>query len=113
MSVWPAPIVRLFLGQLTPAAVLAAADNPDPAKQKGQICEANFYSGALALRQGAKDEVTRLFRLAANDCPRGFIEWLAARSELKALGVTPRSTRTARDGGAAAFDSRTDDGSDA
>jgi tetratricopeptide (TPR) repeat protein len=89
MAVWPAPIVRLFLGQLTPAAVLAAADNPDPYKRKSQICEANFYSGVFALGQSAKDEATRLFGLATNGCPRGFIEWSAARSELKALGVTP------------------------
>jgi len=27
MTVWPAPVIRLFLGQLTPAAVLAAADS--------------------------------------------------------------------------------------
>jgi lipoprotein NlpI len=41
----------------------------------------------LALRQGAKDEATRLFNLAAGDCPKTSIEWRAALEELKALGV--------------------------
>jgi lipoprotein NlpI len=77
----------MFLGQMTPAAVLAAADDPDDTKKMGQVCEANFYSGELALRTGAKDEATRLLRLAASDCPHGFIEWSAADAELKALGA--------------------------
>jgi lipoprotein NlpI len=87
MTEWPAPVIRLFLGQMSPAAVLAAADDPDATKTNNQVCEANFYSGELALRAGAKDEATRLFRLAASDCPRGFIEWRAANANLKALGV--------------------------
>jgi lipoprotein NlpI len=88
MTAWPAPVIRLFLGQMTPAAVLAAADDPDAAKKKGQVCEANFFGGELALRTGAKDEATRLFRLAANDCPKSFDEWGAANAELKAVGGT-------------------------
>jgi lipoprotein NlpI len=88
MTAWPAPVIRLFLGQMTPAAVLATADDPDATKKKGQVCEANFYGGELALRTGAKDEATRLFRLAANDCPKSFREWGAANAELKAVGGT-------------------------
>jgi lipoprotein NlpI len=89
MTAWPAPIVRMFMGELTPAALLAAADDPDAIKKLEKICEANYYSGVLALRQSAKDEGTRLFRLAASDCPKDFDEFAAARAELKALGVTP------------------------
>ena len=86
MTIWPAPIVRMLQGQTAPAAVLADADDPDPAKKKGQVCEANFYSGELALR-GRKDEAIRLFRLAASDCPKTFDEWANANAELKALGA--------------------------
>jgi lipoprotein NlpI len=89
MTVWPAPVIRLFMDQMTPAAVLAAADDPDATKKKGQVCEANFYSGELSLTKGLKDEATRLFRLAASDCPHSFNEWDAANAELKALGVVP------------------------
>jgi lipoprotein NlpI len=66
--------------------VLAAADNPDAARKKGQVCEANFYSGEFSLAKGMKDEATRFFRMAASDCPHNFNEW-NANAELKALGV--------------------------
>jgi lipoprotein NlpI len=89
MSKWPAPVIRLFLGQMTPKAALAAAADANANINKGQTCEANFYSGELALQQGAKDQATRLFRLAASGCPRGFVEFAAAKAELKALGITP------------------------
>jgi lipoprotein NlpI len=89
MTKWPAPVIRLFLGQTPPAAVLAAADDPDPNTRRGQVCEANFYSGELALQQGVKEEAARLFRLAAADCPHAFVEGPAADAELRALGVGP------------------------
>jgi lipoprotein NlpI len=86
MSKWPAPVVRLFLGETTPAAVLAAAEDPDPATRTGQMCEANFYNGEFALlQQGDRKEATRLFRLAAAGCPRQFVEGISAMSELAAL----------------------------
>jgi lipoprotein NlpI len=89
MTAWPAPVIRMFLGQLTPAAALAAADDPDADTKTGQICEANFYSGELALQTGGKDEATRLFKLASSGCPKGFNEYAAANAELKALGAAP------------------------
>ena len=85
MKKWPAPLIRLFLGETTPADAVAAAADSDTATRRGQVCEANFYSGELALQQGAKEEATRLFRLAAADCPREFVEGHAASSELEAL----------------------------
>jgi lipoprotein NlpI len=89
MTRWPAPVIRLFLDQLTPAAVLAAADDPDPTEKKGRICEANFFTAELSLLKGSKAEATRLFRLAAGDCPIDFATRFSARAELKALGVVP------------------------
>lgn len=77
-----------FLGQLKAEAVLAAADDSDEDAKKGQVCEANFYTAELILRQGNKDGAKRQFRLAADDCPKGFPEWAAANAELKALGTT-------------------------
>jgi lipoprotein NlpI len=89
MTKWPAPVIRLLLGQTTPAAVLAAADDPDANTKRGQLCEANFHLGESALRQGAKERAAGLFRLAAADCPREFVEGPAASAELKMLGVGP------------------------
>jgi lipoprotein NlpI len=89
MTAWPAPVIRLFLGQMTPEAVLAAADDRDAYKKKVQVCEANFYSGEFALQRGVKEEAERRFRFAVAECPKRFVEWSAARAELTALGATP------------------------
>jgi lipoprotein NlpI len=88
MSKWPAPLVRLYLGELTPEAVLAAADDPDAATKKGRLCEANFYGGELVLQRGAKDEAKRLLQLAATNCPKSFIEYEDANAQLKALDAS-------------------------
>lgn len=85
MTEWPAPAARLYLGQLTLAAMLASADHTDPETRKGQVCEANFFGGIHALRQEAKDEAARLFRQAVEGCPKTFIEWGSAKAELAAL----------------------------
>ena len=86
---WPGPLIRLYLGQTTPEAVLAAADDRDAITKRGRVCEANFYTGELALLTGARDDAARLFRLAAADCPRTFAEWWTAMAELKTLGAKP------------------------
>jgi lipoprotein NlpI len=89
MTKWPAPVIRLYLGQMTPEAVLAAAAHRDASKQKSQVCEANFFSGQLALQQGKKDEATRLLRIAEEGCPKDSFQLIAASDELKALSAQP------------------------
>ena len=64
---------------------MAAADDPDAITKRRKICEVNFYSAELALHRHAKDEATRLFQLAATDCPKSFTERAASYAELKAL----------------------------
>jgi lipoprotein NlpI len=81
MQNWPAPIIRLFLGRLNPAQTLAAAEDPNPKRKQYQVCEANFYVGEFELLRDARDEASRLFRLAANGCPP--VERLGATLELK------------------------------
>ena len=85
MSQWPSPIVRLFLGTTALEAVVKAADDANPVKVKGQLCEAHFYGGELALAKGATDEAVRLLRLAADGCPRIYFEWAPANAELRKL----------------------------
>jgi len=89
MTVWPAPVIRLFLGQGTPDAVMAATDDPDPVTRRGRVCEANYYAGEVALLHGNRDEAVKLFTAASANCPSRWTEWEAADAELKALGVTP------------------------
>jgi lipoprotein NlpI len=89
MTRWPAPVIRLYLGQMTPEAVLAAADDPDADTRQRRVCEANFFIGQMALRRSAKDDAVRLFRLVASDCRKNANAWTQANAELKALGVPP------------------------
>lgn len=42
MTKWPAPIVRLFLGETTPEEVFAAADDADANKKKGPGLRGEF-----------------------------------------------------------------------
>ena len=87
MTKWPGPLVKLYLGQLTSAAVLASIEDATGRTKKRQICQANFYGGMWALRQDAKEEAMRLLKLAANDCYKSAIEWRAAVGEIKALEI--------------------------
>jgi lipoprotein NlpI len=89
MNKWPAPVIRLFLGQTTAGEVLVAADDANVWTKKSQTCEANFYIGELALRRSEKDEAVRLFGLVVADCPKTFFEYLTANAELRALTARP------------------------
>jgi lipoprotein NlpI len=88
MTAWPAPIVRLFLGQRSPAATLAAARDPDPAKERARLCEANFYVAEFSLLNGAAAAALPLYRTSARDCPN-YVQRGTANAALKALGVLP------------------------
>ena len=89
MKAWPAPLVRLFLGEMTLANLRSAAADKDATKNREQLCEANFYGAEFVQLQRQKDEVVRLYRAAASDCPKDFTEWMAANAALRSLGVKP------------------------
>jgi lipoprotein NlpI len=82
MTVWPAPVIHLFLGELNIEQTFGAAFDTDPLTKAAQTCEANFYSGEFALQKKNKKEAQRLLKLAANDCPPSFVESTAAVAEL-------------------------------
>ncbi len=82
-AVWPGPIIALYLGQMTPAQVLAAAGRGDEKKQREQGCEASFYLGEYALIRVEVPDAQRYLRKALETCPNGFVERIAAESELK------------------------------
>jgi tetratricopeptide (TPR) repeat protein len=87
MTVWPAPLVKLYLNQTTFEAVLESAKDSDANKSRGQLCEAQFYGGKWKLFTGAKDDAIKLYRLASEGCPLDYIERVWAGVELKALGI--------------------------
>jgi lipoprotein NlpI len=82
---WPGPIGFLFLGRLTPVQAQVAASSSDPVKEKGQRCEAEFYSGEYMMMQ--KDAAGALphFKEARSICPPDFVEYGAARVALQQL----------------------------
>ncbi|MEN3374985.1 MAG: hypothetical protein V7604_340, partial [Hyphomicrobiales bacterium] len=61
MKAWPAPVVRLYAGEINPDAVLAGADSPSDTVKAAQLCEANFYSGEYALIGGSREDAAKLF----------------------------------------------------
>ena len=87
MTKWPAPVVRLFLGNVTREQVLMAADDGDAKGRDSRICQANFFGGELAMQRGTREEAVRLLRLAAADCPNNLAERAAAKAELNAFGA--------------------------
>ena len=86
-------MIRHFLGQLNVEQTYGAAFDTDPKTKTAQTCEANFYSGELALLKKNKKEAQRLLKLAADQCPPSFIESTAAVAELHSAEVRPRARR--------------------
>ena len=87
MKRWPAPLMRLFLGELTPEALLAP-DQPDLARNPSLICDHSFYAGEFMSLRGNKQEAQRLFEAAEHACPPYFTEGVAANAALRSLGKT-------------------------
>lgn len=86
MKGWPAPVLLMFVGETKPEAVVEAADDANATVRQAHTCEANFYAGQYVLIGGNREEALKFFRAAAKDCPRGFLEGIAAGAELKAMG---------------------------
>jgi tetratricopeptide (TPR) repeat protein len=85
MTVWPAPVIRHFLGEANAEQTFAAAFDTDPKTKQTQTCEANFYAGEFALLNKNRKEAQRLLKLAADQCPPSFVESTAAVGELIVL----------------------------
>lgn len=79
---WPGPVLRHILGKATADEVVAAARNADRDTERGQLCEAYYYLGQLALLRGERSEAERLFRLAVATDVASFGEYKGARVEL-------------------------------
>jgi lipoprotein NlpI len=82
---WPAPVLRTYLGQIGPEAVLAASGHSDARIQAEQRCEADYYLGQWHLIRGEPERAVAYFRAAQNQCPRFFLEYTGAAAELGRL----------------------------
>jgi lipoprotein NlpI len=82
-SGWPSAIIALYLGRTDVQSVMNAATDKDPARQREQLCEANFYVAHWHLAQGAAGAAVPLLQEAERTCPRHFLEYEGALAELR------------------------------
>jgi len=83
---WPGPVVALYLGQVTPQAMVQATQDQDPGMQRERQCEAYFYLGEQLLIQGQRGEAARLFQATVATGVTSLFEYASAKAELKRLG---------------------------
>jgi tetratricopeptide (TPR) repeat protein len=83
MTKWPAPAIRMFLGEGTPEAVLAVKGG------EVTICEADYFAAEFMMFENRREEALRLYTKALSDCPRYILEGVAAGAALRSLGVVP------------------------
>lgn len=82
---WPAAAVELFLGKAKPAKVISQATDRDPKKNKEQLCEADFFLGEWHILRNERQKARVLLSKAEKECPRNFLEYESALSELRRL----------------------------
>jgi tetratricopeptide (TPR) repeat protein len=82
---WPGALIDFFRGKTAEAKVYRAAQADDATKANERKCEADFYIGEGRLIHGDAAGAKPLLQLAADDCPKQFIEYTAARTELDRL----------------------------
>ena len=84
---WPGPVARYFLGRLTEAQFLAAADDPSPQLQREQRCAAAYFVGQMRMTQAQPAAAVSWFTRAAATCPHYFTEYRGATAELRRMGA--------------------------
>ena len=84
---WPARLIALYAGKLTPDDIraAAAAAEGDAAARAQRACDADLYLGIDAAQNGAREEAARLLQAAIDGCPSGAPEAAFARLELQRL----------------------------
>jgi tetratricopeptide (TPR) repeat protein len=85
-SVWPAPVIALFLGRSKPEAVVAAAGKAQPPRNVEQRCEAVFFIAQWHIVAGQRERALPLLKEAQAKCPKNFMEYEGALAELRRLG---------------------------
>jgi len=84
-SVWPAPVIALYLGRSKPEAVIAAAEKAPPPRNSEQRCEAVFFVAQWHLVAGQRERALPLLKEAQAKCPKNFMEYEGALAELRRL----------------------------
>lgn len=79
---WPAPLIKLFVGEAKQEDMAAAALRGDSKAVPNQQCEANFYVAEWWLAHQDAASAKPLLEAAAQNCPKNFVEYNEARFEL-------------------------------
>lgn len=86
LAKWPAPVLALYAGALTPEQVsIAAAKAADAKIRAGETCEAAFYIGELRILRNDPRGARESLQTAVKTCPHTFDEYHAAAAELSRL----------------------------
>lgn len=85
---WPAPIVRMILGEISRDDALNQAMQSYSTTRALKLCEIDFYGGQNALIMGHRDEAKRLLGSAAATCvpEMDFTNWWPGFIEREAAG---------------------------
>jgi lipoprotein NlpI len=84
-SDWPRPLLDFFAGGAARDSVTKAALEGTETDRRNRQCEANFYLGEWDLIQGQTEDAKPLLKAASDNCPKDFIEFRAANTELARL----------------------------
>jgi tetratricopeptide (TPR) repeat protein len=93
LSKWPGPVLKLDLGQLTAADLMAAALNGDARVQSRQVCDANYFTGEAALFHHQRTAALAHLRAARDGCPKSDGVYDVAALELKRLSSSAASVK--------------------
>ena len=83
---WPGPVVGLYLGQIAPEQVLAAATEGSANTQRVRNCEAAFFSGEYESLKRNLPAARSLLQQAVEQCPPDFAEYAGVGAELQRVG---------------------------
>lgn len=83
---WPGIIVKLYLGQVPAARVIAETRDADPVKQRENECVAFFFLGQERLVKGDTERAAEYFQKTLDTGITGYRQYAAAEEELRRLG---------------------------
>ena len=83
---WPFPLAQVFLGEKTLDEARSLARDSD------ETCEVDYYGSEWRLARGERNAALEGLRRAAAQCPVNFVEYSAARIELRELGAGKSGT---------------------
>jgi lipoprotein NlpI len=85
---WPAPVLGMLRGKLSPDEAVAAVRMSDPRAALPFRCEAHFYAGQFYLMQGETARARAAFEAAVATGVVEYLEYDWALRELEMMGVS-------------------------